>query len=352
MSVIRIIIGLAILLPGLGIGDVSPDHAEQILDEFAYGLQYAINHETAVPIAAPPENPVRVEFADGAKTDVTIIQVERDGEHLFDIQDLWMWASVKGSIIDASRSEDEEAARRELANASGVAYRIAEPRILFTEGAISLHGWAIIDGARVECLVGNAVLTNAGSRSREYRPHFSVEWAEGTICKIGMEQYRRTALQWVRGAYDELLMAKRGRIGGDDPNLTSDAQGLEKLRHYVAGETTFGTFQDDFGRYFNEDASRDPSSVPGYVLKPLYYQRTISPPQHMQDEAQRNKHAPLVSEELQEYVSGIYVFGFLSQGVEGLVDFRSSPESFNVVAALVFENGKLASIKLSDTENR
>ncbi len=348
VSIIRLIGGLALLLPGLGLSDVSREEAEQILNDFAYGIQYVVSHESALPIAAPPENPVRVEFTTGNKNDKKSVAVKRNGKELFVMRDISMWLAVKGELIDGILSHEEEAALRELANSVGVAYEITEPRLLFEEGGISFYARAAVDGKRVECSAGAIVLTNAPSNSRKYSQHFSVEWAESTICAIGSRQYLRADGEWIAGSYEVLASKDRDGNEGGDPHRIADSEGLEKLRQYVAGETTFGSFQDDFGTYFSREAAQDPSSVPGYILKPLYYKRTISPPPALQDLAKDSEHSSSVSEKLHDYVSGIYVLGFLNSDVQRSVDFLESPESFNVVAALLFENGRLVSVKLSD----
>ena len=171
----------------------------EILEDFAYGLQYVINHETTLPIAAPPENPVRVEFTADDKSDVKSIAVNRDGKELLVMQDVWMWANVKGQLIDGSLSQEEEMARRRLATVTGVAYKINEPRLLFAEGAVSFHGWTILDGARVECVAGGVVLTNTSSNNRAYRPHFTMDWADGTVCKIDERRFLWAGGEWIPG---------------------------------------------------------------------------------------------------------------------------------------------------------
>jgi hypothetical protein len=131
-----------------------------------------------------------------------------------------------------------------------------------------------------------------------------------------------------------------------DPGQAADEQAQASLCSYVVGETTFNTFQNDFTGYFTRQSSRDPDSAPGLLLKPLFWEKSVSAPPDKAHLMMAMFGKESVPEELTPYVSGKYLLGHLLPGKPSTM-YQLSPDSFSVLAALAFKDGVLAGMEFT-----
>ena len=348
-----------LLLSGLASAAVPPAKADRLLADFGHGLQFVVGRsaiaENSLRIAAPPTHPVTVEFDDDVEGTPETVPVFMQDEWIFDMQDVVTWANFAGTIIDGSLSEAEELEKQQHAAATGIPFKIRDPRMLISEGSIRISGFAILDGHRITCDRGGITLTNSKDSNRVFDDIFDVSWSSASECSIDGQRFVRRGSSW---AAESARMPSSAPRATEEPSgreadmhEIADVRGLANLRSYVVGQTSFATFQADFGNYFTRSASHDPASVPGYVLKPLHFEKYINAPSDKLALHAQGLDELRVADELTQFVSGVFVLGFLrpdaATSVEPLT-YPQSPDSFHVIAVLAFKDGSLALIELAD----
>lgn len=170
--------------------------ANRILDDFGYGIQFAIQKDSALQFAVSSLHPLRVDFVDAADAETETVKVYRNGEHLYDMYDVWIWATIKGTVIDASRNPVMEGLLQRVAGEHNLAYEIRDPRFVVTEGGIGFSGWALVAGKQVTCTAGAVDLSNTVELSREYSVDMAVIWQKEAICSINQQSFLRKEGRW------------------------------------------------------------------------------------------------------------------------------------------------------------
>jgi len=197
-SYIRLLTLLSLTMTGgcTATSGVQPADADRILADFGFGIQFAIQRGSVLRFSASSLNPVYVAFVATADGETETIAVYRGGEHIYDMQDTWIWATIKGTVIDASRNPVMEELLQRLAREQNLAYEIKDPRFVVTEGGLEFSGWALVAGKRVTCTAGGVALSNTVELSREYSVDMAVAWQEDTICSIGEQAFDRKEGRW------------------------------------------------------------------------------------------------------------------------------------------------------------
>jgi hypothetical protein len=149
-------------------------------------------------------------------------------------------------------------------------------------------------------------------------------------------------------AFAASVMASAQSDKAADPDSTADDAALEHICSYVEKETTFGEFQSHFGDYFTRAATSNPDSIPGVLFKPLKWEKQVNAPPEKSTLLMQMFGSSRVPDGLTPYVTGAYVLGYRNPGSEGAISYDQSPESFTVLAALLFQDGILTRLEHTD----